>query len=65
MTVEVLLPISYLVSPGDSHVRVGVTVGVAGGSGLAVVLGGDGGSHSSRDELGSVTVAVVMLGGVD
>ena len=45
--------------------RVGVTIGVAGWPGLAVVLGGDGGSHSSRDELGSVTVAVVMLGGVD
>ena len=65
MTVEVLLPISYLVSPGDSHVRVGVTVGVARDCGLAVVLGGEGGRHSSRDELGSVTVAVVMFGGVD
>ena len=52
-------------SPGHGHVGVGVTVGVAGGRGLAVVLGGDGRSHSGRDELGSVPVAVVMFGGVD
>lgn len=56
-------------SPGHGDVGVGVTVGVAGGRGLAVVLGGDGGgdggSHSGRDELGSVPVAVVMFGGVD
>lgn len=45
--------------------RVGVTVGVAGGCGLAVVLGGDGGGHGGRDELGSVTIAVVVFGRVD
>jgi len=52
-------------SPGHGDVRVGVTVGVAGDSGLAVVLAGDGGGDGSGDELGPVTVAVVMLGGVD
>ena len=44
---------------------VGVTVGVAGGTGVSVVLGGDSGSDSSGDELGSVTIAVVMFCCVD
>ena len=43
-------------SPGDRDVGVGVTVGVAGGTGVSVVLRGDSGGHGSGDELGSVTV---------
>lgn len=52
-------------SPGDRDVGVGVTVGVAGGTGVAVVLRGDSGGHGSGDELGSVTIAVVMFCCVD
>lgn len=52
-------------SPSDGDVGVGVTVGVAGGTGVSVVLGGDSGGHGSGDELGSVTIAVVMFCCVD